>query len=84
MFTGKTKRFLQIISVLLTFAVFTGTFTAAAETVENHNTTHVWLITDNLTETPYSDNIFNRYEDKNFETNTAEVFTYNVAFRGQE
>ncbi len=77
MFKGKTKRFLQIISVLLTFAIFAGTFTAAAEAVQNENTNHVWLITDNLTETPYSDNIFNRYEDKNFETNTAEIFTYN-------
>ena len=77
MFKGRTKRFLQIISVLLTFAIFAGTFTAAAEAVQNENTNHVWLITDNLTETEYSDNIFNRYEDKNFETNTAEIFTYN-------
>ena len=77
MFKKKTRRFLQIISVLLTFAIFTGTFTAAAEAVQNENTNHVWLIMDNLTETPYSDNIFNRYEDKNFETNTAEIFTYN-------
>ena len=77
MFKKKTKRFLQIVSVLLTFSIFAGSFTAAAEATQNQNNTHVWLITNNLTETPYSDNIFNRYEDENFETNTAEIFTYN-------
>ncbi len=77
MLKGRTKRYLQAIAFLLTFAIFAGNFTAAAEATQNYNTTHIWLIDDQLTSTAFSEDVFNKYEDGNFETNTAEIFTYN-------
>ncbi len=77
MFKRKNKRYIKLISFLLSFAIFAGTFTAAAEAVDNANSTYDWLIDGNLTTTAYSEDAFSKYQDDNFEANTAEIFTYN-------
>lgn len=77
MFTRKTKCFLQVISVLLTFAIFAGSFTAVAESEAIENSQPTYLISDNLTKTTASANLFNKYANDNYEQNIADIVSYN-------
>ena len=50
---------------------------AVAESVYEYNNTYHWLIEDTLTATTYSEDLFNKYQDNSFESNTSEIISYN-------
>ena len=77
MLKKRTKRYIRVISLTLALLLSFQSMSAVAESAAITNSTYQWLIEDSLTATEPSDTLFNKYLDKNFEKNTAEIITYN-------
>ena len=77
MLKEKTRKYLRIVAVILILALSMQSVSAIAESVYEYNNTYHWLIEDTLTETTYSEDLFNKYQDNSFESNTSEIISYN-------
>ncbi len=77
MLKEKTRKYLRIVAVMLIMALSMQSVSAVAESVYEYNNTYHWLIEDTLTATAYSEDLFNKYQDNSFESNTSEIISYN-------
>ena len=77
MLKEKTRKYLRIVAVMLIMALSMQSVSAVAESVYEYNNTYHWLIEDTLTATTYSEDLFNKYQDNSFESNTSEIISYN-------
>ncbi len=77
MLKEKTRKYLRIVAVMLIMALSIQSVSAVAESVYEYNNTYHWLIEDTLTATTYSEDLFNKYKDNSFESNTSEIISYN-------